>query len=84
METTKNKLYRKFTGIVASTEMAKTAVVVVERTLTHKKYLKQYKTSRRYKIHDEKNVCKVGDKVVFQECRPLSRDKRWRFVEVVK
>lgn len=84
METTKTKLYRKFIGVVASTSMAKTAVVVVERTLTHKKYLKQYKVSTRYKIHDEKGVCKVGDKVVFQECRPLSREKRWRLVEVVK
>jgi small subunit ribosomal protein S17 len=83
METVK-KIYRRFTGVVVSNKMDKTAVVVVERTPLHKKYKKQYKVSTRYKVHDSKNICQVGDRILFQECRPLSKEKKWRFVEKVK
>ncbi len=81
MENTKDnkpKNYRKFKGIVVSDKMDKTIVVRVDTIKWHKKYHKQYKTSKRYKVHDEKNHFKVGDEVVFVECRPLSRHKRWR------
>lgn len=74
-----NKItHRKFTGTVVSDKMDKTVVVLVETLMWHYKYNKQYKASKRFKVHDEKNHYKVGDFVSFQECRPLSKDKRWR------
>lgn len=78
------KIERRFTGTVVSTKMAKTAVVLVERVVKHKKYHKQYTVSKKYKVHDEKNQVKVGDRVIFQECRPLSKDKRWRLIKIIK
>jgi len=72
---------RQWTGIVVSTKMAKTIVVRVDRTLIHPKYGKRMKISKRYKVHSVMSDIKVGDKVVFVECRPLSRDKRWRLVK---
>ncbi|NMB48252.1 30S ribosomal protein S17 [Candidatus Kuenenbacteria bacterium] len=76
MATTNKK--RILTGQVVSIKMAKTIVVLVERTKIHPKYQKRYKTSKRYKVHNEKGLYKLGDKVSFMECRPLSKDKRWR------
>jgi small subunit ribosomal protein S17 len=58
--------------------MDKTIVVTVETVKIHPKYKKRYSESKRYKVHDEKNQYKEGDKVSFVECRPLSKDKRWR------
>jgi small subunit ribosomal protein S17 len=72
------KTQRVFTGIVVSDAMEKTIVVKVERTKIHPKYKKRYIQTRKYKVHDEKNTCKVGENVRFVECRPLSKDKRWR------
>ncbi len=73
------KLIRKrFSGVVISDKSDKTIVVKVDRVKVHPKYLKRYKVSRKYKVHDENNEYHVGDKVTFVECRPLSRDKRWR------
>jgi len=69
---------RKFTGVVVSDKMAKTIVVKVESVKIHPKYQKRYTVSRKYKVHDEKNQFKIGDKVVFVQCRPLSKDKRFR------
>lgn len=69
------------TGQVVSAKMAKTIVVAVARTKLHPKYQKHYKTSRHYKVHDEKGQRKVGDKVSFIECRPLSKDKKWRVLD---
>jgi len=71
---------RKFTGVVVSNKMAKTVVVKIESVKIHPKYQKRYTMSRTYKVHDEKNQSKVGDKVSFIECRPLSKDKRWRLL----
>lgn len=71
---------RTFTGVVVSDKMAKTIVVQVDRTVVHPKYGKRYLRSEKYKVHDEKNAHKVGEHVTFVECRPLSRDKRWRVV----
>ncbi len=72
---------RKFSGVVVSDKNDKTIVVEVKSVKKHPKYKKRYTVSSRYKVHDEKNEFKVGDKVSFVECRPLSRDKRWRVVK---
>ncbi len=72
---------KKFSGVVVSDKNDKTIVVKVETIKIHPKYRKRYTVSRKYKVHDEKNEFKTGDKVSFIECRPLSRDKRWRVVK---
>ncbi|MFA6422267.1 MAG: 30S ribosomal protein S17 [Candidatus Buchananbacteria bacterium] len=74
------KISRKFKGVVVSSKMDKTIVVEVESLKVHKKYHKRYTSSRKYKVHDEKGQFKVGDAVAFIECRPLSKDKRWRVI----
>ena len=74
----KKNLKRRFNGVVVSDKMDKTIIVRIDRVKIHPKYKKRYTVSKRYKVHDEKNKFKEGDKVVFVECRPLSRDKRWR------
>ncbi len=76
----KELISRKFTGVVVSDKSAKTIVVKVESVKIHPKYKKRYTVSRKYKVHDENNKFKAGDKVTFVECRPLSRDKRWRVI----
>ena len=68
---------RKLKGTVVSDKMNKTRVVEVEFVQMQKKYRKYYKEHRRFKAHDEKNEYRAGDKVVIQEIRPLSKDKRW-------
>lgn len=73
-------IIKKFSGVVVSDKNDKTIVVKVETVKVHPKYKKRYVVSRRYKVHDEKNEHKIGDKVSFIECRPLSRDKRWRVI----
>lgn len=78
MDNKKATIKRKFSGVVVSDKMDKTRVVVVEYVKTHPKYKKRYKVSKKFKVHDEKNQYKEGDKVEFVECRPLSKDKRWR------
>lgn len=82
--TDKNKPKRKLEGVVVSDKMDKTIVVLVERLKMHPIYKKAYKVSRRYKVHDEENKAKVEDKVIFEECRPLSKQKRWRLIEIIK
>lgn len=72
---------RYFEGTVISNKMAKTIVVRVDRVAIHPRYGKRYTQSRKYKVHDEKGEYKTGDEVRFVECRPLSRDKRWRVVQ---
>jgi small subunit ribosomal protein S17 len=64
-------------GVVVSDKMDKTVVVRVETVKEHPKYKKKYKSHKRYKAHDENNDCKIGDNVIIQESRPLSKDKRW-------
>ncbi|MFH0840481.1 MAG: 30S ribosomal protein S17 [bacterium] len=77
---TKPIVLRKLTGIVTSDKMDKTIVVKVDSVKIHSKYHKRYTTSKKYKVHDEKNQYGIGDKVSFVACRPLSKDKRWRVV----
>jgi len=75
---------KKFEGEVVSDKMDKTILVLVTTIKTHSKYKKQYKSSKKYATHDEKNEYKVGDKVLIEECRPISKDKRWRVIKKVK
>jgi len=72
---------RKFSGVVVSDKNDKTIVVRVETIKKHPKYQKRYAVSRKYKVHDETNQYSVGDQVNFIECRPLSKDKRWRVIK---
>ena len=74
------KTKRQFTGTVVSDKMSKTVVVRVDRTVLHPKYHKRYTRSTKMKAHDEKGEYHVGDAVVIEECKPISRDKRWRVV----
>ncbi|MFZ2300115.1 MAG: 30S ribosomal protein S17 [Candidatus Moraniibacteriota bacterium] len=67
-------------GVVVSNKMDKTIVVAVDTLKTHPKYLKQYRSTKRYKVHVEENTYTVGDTVMFQECRPVSRGKRHRII----
>ncbi|HKI97134.1 MAG TPA: 30S ribosomal protein S17 [bacterium] len=71
-------------GVVVSNKNDKTLVVKVERTVRHPLYGKVVRRSKRYHAHDEENAGNVGDIVRIMECRPLSRLKRWRLVEVVR
>ncbi len=71
---------RRIKGIVVSAKMEKTRVVEVTREKQHPRYLKYYKVTTRFKAHDEANEYALGDKVIIEETRPISRDKRWRIV----
>ena len=75
---------RSLEGTVVSDKMEKTVVVLVERQFGHSKYKKQIKRSARYKAHDAGNTAAVGDRVVIQECRPLSKDKRWMLKDILE
>lgn len=79
-----NKLRKTMIGKVVSDKMDKTIVVAVEKNVKHKLYGKIVKKTYKLKAHDEENVCQVGDKVKVMETRPLSKDKRWRLVEIVE
>ena len=71
-------------GTVISDKMDKTIVVAIETNVQHKLYHKIIKRTYKLKAHDEKNECGIGDTVKVMECRPLSKDKRWRVVEIVE
>lgn len=71
-------------GVVSSNKMDKTILVTVQRRLKHPLYGKFVKKTTRYMTHDEKNECTVGDLVRIMETRPLSKNKRWRLVEVIE
>lgn len=77
-------LRKVMTGIVTSDKMDKTVVVSVEQNVSHKVYGKTVKRTYKLKAHDEENSCKMGDKVKVMETRPLSKDKRWRVVEILE
>ena len=83
MEQTRN-LRKTMIGIVISNKMDKTVVVAVERKVRHNIYGKIVKRTYKLKAHDENNSCNIGDKVKVMETRPLSKDKRWRVVEIVE
>lgn len=71
-------------GVVVSDKMQKTVVVKVDSLVKHQVYSKYIKRSVKYKVHDEQNVCKLGDRVQIIECRPLSKDKRWSLKQVIE
>ena len=72
---------REFIGEVVSVGMNKTVAVKVDTKKLHPKYQKQYLVSKKYLVHDEKGQAKLGERVSFVGCRPLSKNKRWRLIE---
>lgn len=75
---------KEIIGIVKSNKMDKTITVAIERKMKHPKYGKFVKTTSSFKAHDEKNECNENDIVRIMETRPLSKDKRWRVVEIIE
>lgn len=82
--TDKAKIARTLQGRVTSNKMDKTVTVLVERRVRHPLYKKYVRRSTKIHAHDEQNQCQEGDLVVIEQCRPLSRTKSWRLVEVVE
>ena len=80
----KRNLRKERIGLVTSSKMDKTIVVSVERKLKHSKYGKYIKKTNKFMAHDEKDDCGVGDLVRIMETRPLSKNKRWRIVEIIE
>lgn len=72
------------TGQVVSNKMDKTVIVSVETLIRHKEYGRTMKVSKKFKAHDENNQCQIGDLVEIMETRPLSKEKRWRVVEILE
>jgi small subunit ribosomal protein S17 len=83
MEKEDIKKSRRLTGTVVSDKMDKTVVVSILRVRKDSKYQKQFNFNKKFKAHDEKNIYHVGDKVVIEETRPLSKEKNWRVVEKI-
>ena len=71
-------------GVVASNKMDKTVVVTVQRMVPHPKYKKYIRRSNKFSVHDAENQCQVGDRVLIEESRPLSKTKRWVVVEILE
>jgi small subunit ribosomal protein S17 len=83
--TTTDRNRRKIrVGKVVSDRMEKTVVVSIERLVKHPTYGRYVRRRTKFKVHDEKNECHVGDVIRFMETRPMSKEKRWRFVEFVE
>jgi len=80
-DTIKSK--KKKIGRVVSNKMTKAVVIVVEYYIPHRLYNKRVRHLSRFKAHDEQNACKIGDVVLIEETRPLSKDKRWKVVEIL-
>ena len=84
-ETTERKnLRKKRIGIVLSDKMQKTIVVQIRRKALHPFYGKVIEKAVKFKVHDEKNIAKTGDRVSIEETRPVSKQKRWRLVEIIE
>ena len=81
--TVRKDLRKERTGIVISNKMQKTIVVQVSRKARHPLYGKVQEKAKKFKVHDEKNEAKIGDRVKITETRPLSKEKRWRLVEIM-
>ena len=78
------KIQKMRDGIVVSNKMDKTATVLVERKFRHPLYVKLVRQTKKYKVHDENNVLNIGDQVKIVECRPMSKDKRFRLLKIIK
>ncbi len=83
-ETTERNARKTRVGMVVSDKMAKTVVVSIERRVQHPVYGKMIRRTKKLKAHDEQNEAKTGDTVRIMETRPLSKDKRWRVVEIIE
>jgi small subunit ribosomal protein S17 len=79
----RTNIRKKRTGIVLSNKMKKTIVVQIKRKARHPLYGKVIEKAAKFKVHDEKNEAQVGDQVSIEETRPLSKDKRWRLIEIL-
>ena len=75
---------KTITGIVTSDKMDKSVVVKVTRRIQHLRYKKIINRTSKFKVHDENNECKIGDKVLVVETRPLSKEKRWRLLKIIE
>lgn len=84
MESKAKKYKRELEGIVVSDKMDKTVVIKVEIRQKHPLYGKTISKNKRYKVHDEKNECAVGDLIRVIECRPISKDKKFRLIKILK
>ncbi len=84
MESIERNLRKERTGLVRSNKMDKTIVVSVERKVKHPKYGKFVKKTTTFFAHDDKNDCGIGDTVRISETRPMSKNKRWRMVEIIE
>ena len=71
-------------GVVVSDKMDKTIVVAVKDSVQHPLYKKILKRTKKFKAHDENNECRIGDRVIIMETRPLSKDKNWRLVKIIE
>lgn len=78
------KKRKSYIGRVISDKMNKTVVAAVTRRIAHPRYNKVVNRTTKFKVHDEKNECKVGDLVKFIETRPISKDKRWKLLEIIE
>jgi small subunit ribosomal protein S17 len=74
---------RQLIGKVVSNKMQKTVVVEIERLKEHPKYKRKYKVKKKYKAHDEKGEYHIGQKVIIEECRPISKEKKWRVIKKI-
>ncbi len=83
-EAVERNLRKTRTGKVVSDKMDKTVVVAIADNVQHPLYKKIVKRTVKLKAHDEKNECRIGDRVLVMETRPLSKDKRWRVVEIIE
>ena len=83
-EAVERNLRKTRIGMVVSDKMDKTVVVAIQDNVKHPKYGKVSKRTVKFKAHDENNECAVGDKVSIMETRPLSKEKRWRVVEIIE
>ncbi|MCI8728842.1 MAG: 30S ribosomal protein S17 [Clostridia bacterium] len=84
METTERNLRKERVGIVVSDKMDKTVVVAIQQRVKHPLYKKIVNKTKKFMAHDEENTCGIGDKVLIQETRPLSKNKCWRIVEIIE
>ena len=80
----KRGMRRQLTGVIISDKMDKTVVVLVERLVKHSWYHKYIRRQNRFAAHDENNSCRIGDKVIIIESRPLSKTKRWRINKIIE
>jgi small subunit ribosomal protein S17 len=72
---------KQLTGIITSNKMQKTVVVEVERLKKHPKYKRRYKLHKKYKTHYDFGEYKIGDKVIIEECKPISKEKKWKVIK---